>query len=54
MFFEVGEDGGADFALVGVHLRAVEGAVAGFEGVLHGVAGFAAAGEVDSQVDVGD
>ena len=54
VLFQVREDGGADFALVGVHLRAVEGAVAGFEGVLHGVAGFAAAGEVDSQVDVGD
>lgn len=54
VFFQVGQDGGADFALVVVHLRAVKGTVAGFEGILHGVAGFAAAGEVDSEVDVGD
>ena len=54
VLFQVCEDGGADFALVVVHLRAVEGAVTGFEGVLHGKAGFAAAGEVDSEVDVGD
>lgn len=54
VFFQVCEDSGADFALIVVHLRAVEGAVAGFEGILHGLAGFAAAGEVDTQVDVGD
>ena len=54
MFFQVCEDGGADFALVVVHLRAVKGAVAGFEGILHGLAGLAATGEVDSEVDVGN
>ena len=54
VFFQVGEDGGADFALVGVHLRAVEGAVAGFEGILDCAPGLGAAGEVDSEVDVGD
>ena len=52
--FQVREDLGTDFALVVVHLRAVESAVPGFEGVFDCIAGFAAAGEVDSEVDVGD
>ena len=48
VFFQVRGNRGADFALVVVHLRAVKGAVAGFERIFYGVAGFAAAGEVDS------
>jgi hypothetical protein len=52
--FQVRRDRGADFALVVVHLRAVEGAVAGFEGILDGIAGLTAAGKVYTEVDVGD
>jgi hypothetical protein len=42
--FQVFENGGADFALVVVHLRGVESAVARFESVADCIAGFAAGG----------
>lgn len=47
------QDGGADFALVGVPFCGVDGAVAGFEGVVDGGGGFAAGGHVDTEVDAG-
>jgi hypothetical protein len=52
VFLQVGGDGRADFALVVVHLRAVKGAVSCFESIAYGCAGFFAACEVDSEMDV--